>query len=169
MLRGGFASLRSFRRAQRGATAVEFGLVAVPFFFLIACSLEGGIMLFTQHQLQNAVQEAGRLIRTRQVTTQGGFINKLCDSAATLQNCSGTVGSMVRSGASFTVVDQPRIDPLSVGPGSGSFTPGKPGDAVVVVATYDWRFIFPLMKVFSNTSDNSLRRLHGIAAFQNEP
>jgi hypothetical protein len=47
--------------------------------------------------------------------------------------------------------------------------PGKPLDAVGVVATYDWDFAFPFMDFLGNIDGSSKRRLHGIAIFRNEP
>lgn len=162
--------LAKFRRSTSGVAAVEFALVAFPFFLFVSCILEGGLMLLTQHQIQNALQEASRQLSTRQVTTRADFVDRLCASAVTVQNCTVRMNSMVNSAPAFNTLDTPLINPLAVGPEPPTFNTGLPGQAVVAVASYDWRFIFPLMNVFGNLPDTpGVRRLTAVAAFQNEP
>ena len=45
---------------SRGATAVEFAIIAPVFFLLLFGAIEGGQMLWTQNALQYAVEQAGR-------------------------------------------------------------------------------------------------------------
>lgn len=53
-------TLAGFRRDQGGASAVEFALVAVPFFLMLFGIIEGGRLLWTQLGLQHAVEMAAR-------------------------------------------------------------------------------------------------------------
>uniref|UniRef100_UPI00112F141F TadE/TadG family type IV pilus assembly protein n=1 Tax=Escherichia coli TaxID=562 RepID=UPI00112F141F len=66
--------LARWRRSESGATAVEFALVAGPFFYVLGCICETGLMLFTEYVIQNSVQEAARLVRTGQVSTSDGTV-----------------------------------------------------------------------------------------------
>ena len=61
-----------FRRSDSGATAVEFAIVAFPFFALLGVIIETGSMMFTEFGLQSAVQEAARQARTGQAQTGAG-------------------------------------------------------------------------------------------------
>ena len=61
----------TFRRrmrseSERGSAALEFAFIAPIFFALMLGILEIGVMTFGQFALQNAVTQAGRLIRTGQ-------------------------------------------------------------------------------------------------------
>ena len=57
------ARLRRVLRNEDGATAVEFALIAAPFFFLLFAMLEVAAVFFTGTVLENAVLEAARQLR----------------------------------------------------------------------------------------------------------
>jgi Flp pilus assembly protein TadG len=44
--------MRRMIKSEKGAAAVEFSLVAFPFFMVMGCICETGIMLFTEYSLQ---------------------------------------------------------------------------------------------------------------------
>jgi Flp pilus assembly protein TadG len=162
--------LVQFRRARDGATAIEFALVALPFFLVIGCTFEMGVILTKEYTPQNAVQDAGRTIRTGNAGEMSGndFIALVCSEGAAVEDCDNTLGISVQSAATFAGLSVPTI--ANIGPGVQNFTPGTPGQAVAVVATHDWQFIFPFMgRFFSNLPDGNTRRLHGITVFRNEP
>ena len=160
----------NLRRAQEGTTAIEFALVAAPFFFLVGCILEIGIMSFTEYTLQNAVEEAGRTIRIGGATTMTGsdFRTEICSKAVTISNCDTRLGLAVVSAGTFTGLSVPAIKSVRFS-ASPSFTPGNGGQAVAVIATYDWQFVFPFLRPLSNLPGVNARLLHGIAVFRNEP
>ena len=54
---------RSFARDQRGASAVEFAIVATPFFFLLIWLLQLGIFFMTQVALDNGLIAETETIR----------------------------------------------------------------------------------------------------------
>src|ERR1700749_53165 len=55
---------KAFWRADKGAAAVEFALVATPFFVLLFGVIELGLVLMAQVDLENAMANATREIRT---------------------------------------------------------------------------------------------------------
>lgn len=55
---------RLLRRDESGATAVEFALVGLPFFALLGAIFEIGMCVFTQQNLDNAVDRASRMVFT---------------------------------------------------------------------------------------------------------
>jgi len=88
--------------ANRGSAAIEFALVAPVFFILLMGTIETGVIFFAQSTLQNAVNDAARMVRTGQTgcyTTSGGncvamtqaqFRTQICSEAsAILQDCNG--------------------------------------------------------------------------------
>ena len=54
----------SLRRNQRGVTAVEFALIAVPMLTLIMGSIEFGVNMFAKANLDGALREAARMSTT---------------------------------------------------------------------------------------------------------
>ena len=67
--RAALCAPHAFVRAQDGATAVEFALVALPFLALAGATLEAGVTYFGQEILQQATTDAGRQIYTGQFQT----------------------------------------------------------------------------------------------------
>ena len=180
---GGFRRLAGFRRREDGTVAVEFALVLAPFLFLLSGLVEIGFMLQTGAVLQNATDEAGRLIRTGQVTTRTGtslmdastFISRVCAQVPTLTSCQAAVSIDVRSSTSFSNLSNVMPNPINVGPAilngprTIDFMPGGANRTTSVIITYDWEFALPLMHAFGNVFGGSARRLQGITIFRNEP
>ena len=59
--------LRRFRRDEEGVAAVEFAMVAFPFFFLLTTIIEASLFFFAGQMLESAVDRVGRDIRTGQL------------------------------------------------------------------------------------------------------
>src|ERR1700677_3281640 len=74
--------LRRFTRAETGAAAVEFALIALPFFGLLFGVFEIGLMFLVATTLQNATADAARMIRTGQMqstsATAAAFTTQIC-------------------------------------------------------------------------------------------
>ena len=81
---------QAFARDERGATAIEFALLALPFFTLIFAILETSIVFLAGQILDSAVQDASRKIRTGQAqkpaTTSTSFRDR--DLRRPLRACS---------------------------------------------------------------------------------
>jgi Flp pilus assembly protein TadG len=56
--------LGRFRTREEGTTAVEFGMVGLPFFALVCALFEAGLLLLSQQTLDNAVDFASRTVFT---------------------------------------------------------------------------------------------------------
>jgi Flp pilus assembly protein TadG len=66
----GLRAARAISRDRRGSVAIEFSLIAIPFFMLLFGVLEVGIIFFGSSMLEKATADAGRLIRTGQAQEQ---------------------------------------------------------------------------------------------------
>ena len=66
--RSGFASLGRFRKREDGAAAVEFALVALPFFGLVFAILELAIFLMASRYLEEGLFNASRKVLTQRLT-----------------------------------------------------------------------------------------------------
>ena len=150
--RSKFACLarRRFRADERGAVAVEFSLVAIPFVALLFAIFQTVLVLFTGQVLDTALQDTSRLIMTgnAQSMTAANFAtgpNGVCSRVPALFNCAaaynaGTLQIDIRTPSSFAnaVLTPPTIsgNTLNWGTPNGKplYTNPGPGQIVVVRA-----------------------------------
>jgi Flp pilus assembly protein TadG len=172
----------AFIKDRKGATAVEFALIATPFLALIAALIQTFLIFFAQSQLESVVRQSGRQILTGQVQSldasltqaqaTAAFHKTVCDNAATLFTCAGLmVDVQVASQWSAANTGMPTLTYNSDGTVSNTwqFSPGNAGDIVVVRVMYLWPIFFgPIAFNFANQANGS-RLIMASAAFQNEP
>ena len=65
--------LKSWAQDRRGIAAVEFAMIAVPFFFLIFGLLEICVIFIMSSVLEHGINEAARGIRTGQLQQTADF------------------------------------------------------------------------------------------------
>jgi Flp pilus assembly protein TadG len=158
----------TFVKDRRGATAVEFALVAAPFIGLLAALIQTFLVFFAQQLLESVVQQSSRQILTGQVQsqqmTQTQFQTVVCNQVAILFNCSGLmVDVQVANSWSSATTSAPTLTYDANGNVSNTwqFVPGNAGDIVVVRVMYLW-------PIFMFSSQGS-QMIMATAAFQNEP
>jgi Flp pilus assembly protein TadG len=168
--------LRRYRRADGGVSALEFGFVAAPFLWMLCAVFETGLMLFAEYIIENGTAQAGRLIRTGQVQTEGisqsGFKSVVCGALTTFLDCGSRLYVDVRHFPNFQSIALPSSrngDQLSPDVTTAAqFQPGNPLDVVVVRVFYDWKLFTPGITLLANLA-NGRRVLTGATAFRNEP
>jgi Flp pilus assembly protein TadG len=89
-------SVTVFVRDRSGATAVEFGLVSLPFLLTILFLLSVGYMVYVKQGLDFATQKAARQIRIGAVQqaqlTQSQFVaQQICPYMPMTVNCSNVI------------------------------------------------------------------------------
>src|SRR5580704_17246633 len=96
-------TISGFAVAERGATAVEFALIAPAFLATLFAVIQTTIFLFAQATLQNAADEAGRLFMTGQAQnlTRSQFASDVCPMVSALFTCANLMVN-VASYASFS-------------------------------------------------------------------
>jgi len=171
---------RRFRRDSRGSAAVEFSIIAVPFFALFFAIVESGIVFFASQVLENGVQDTGRLVYTNQVTgintTAADFKADLCTRVAVLMSCAGIDVDVKYYPAGTTITLTEPIDGAGNYDNSGfgfNIPPANSTGTVVIRAFYRWPMIvtgwgYNIANVGRNTS-NAKRLLSGLSAFHIEP
>ncbi|MDR3461643.1 MAG: pilus assembly protein [Beijerinckiaceae bacterium] len=94
---GALARAEAFIRETRGATAVEFALIAPMLLVTIIFIMSIGYMIFMNQALDYATQKAARQIRTGQVqtdaiTTQSAFATQIvCPLLPSFFTCSNVI------------------------------------------------------------------------------
>jgi len=172
------AWLRRFARARRGATAVEFAIIAFPFMVLLFGVVELGMVFLVSTTLQNATDNAARKIRTGEFQTSGAntkaaFKTLVCNNMTWLSSaCSANLTVDVQTFANFAnLAADGQADPKTFDPNNTCWSSGQPGDIVLVRTYYSWNIFTPLLDTaLVNMGTGSGKRLISSAAsFRNEP
>jgi Flp pilus assembly protein TadG len=168
--------LRRFSKDKSAATAVEFALVATPFFFMLLGITEMTTSYFASVQLENAMETVARQIRTGEVQAanmnQAQFTNLLCNAAAPIIPCDANLVVDVRVFQNFGGVqnDPPILPNGAPNPAFQlTYNPGTAGDIVLARAFYIWQFHTPMLGTLLSNIGGSNRLLQSSAVFRNEP
>ena len=178
--------LEAFADDKRGIAAVEFALIAMPFFFLIFGLLEVCVIFIMSSILEHAAGEASRQIRTGQLQT-GGSITQDADFRASV--CAELFGLMtcdanklkidVQRFSSFGgtggtsldfLEDDDATNPNGLDDSGFGFAAGAQNEIVVIRVFYEWDLIIPVMSApLDNMNGSNRRLLQATVAFRNEP
>ena len=177
-----------FESDRRGATAVEFAIIATPFIFMIFCIIEVGIYFMVQVTLDNATSAAARELRTGQVVADGSsdtagkqaFMTAVCNNMSWLQaQCQSGVSST--TGTQYLVVDVRQLGAYSTTPGNPTLSSsggqasgncyysGSAGSAVEMRAYYRWQLLTPYLMQAMQTFAGGIAELQSTEVFQVEP
>jgi Flp pilus assembly protein TadG len=187
MLAPALSGANTFRRDERGVTLIEFGILALPFFTLIAAILETSLVFLSSQVLDSAVQDASRLIRTGQMQTGpvadndlDGFRDKICDGLFDMMVCSdvkvkvsvvsnfsnATVNYPIQTGSSCPTTNGVKTCNWTIVEG---YDPGTGGDVVLVQAFYKWPTLVRLPGFNLQDQIDGTRLLGTVRVFRNEP
>jgi hypothetical protein len=186
-LRAKFAqSVVRFRRDCRGATAVEFAMVAVPFFAMMLAMMTVGLHYLTYHSLERGLMDASRLLRTGEAQKAGldldDFREMLCKAAGDFVACDKHLVIHIKSNATFAGLSPPTscVSNGALAPATGAGTDaitskaGEESAAVQVTACYEWEMgasswgtLFNLVSPYPVTQGKTI--LSATTAFRSEP
>ncbi len=186
-----------FHQTRSGSTAIEFAILALPFFMVIFATLETFIAYNAEQVLANAVDIMGRKIRTGQITfnsspakatdmTEIQFRTAFCNQISIVITCSASEAASpsklyidLRTFATFanipTAIPRLSSDPYSDLDTSGfKFTPGGYGTINMLRAYYRWQITTDLVRPYitnirpSGTTMPTDYLIVSTAAFKNE-
>jgi Flp pilus assembly protein TadG len=190
-------SFTTFKRDQSGATAVEFGLVALPFLMMMAAMIDVGSYYLALNALDRGVDDATRAVRTGEAQTSGvtssngaldkksvaAFKQSICDKS---NNAGGNIDcakmtlllSFTNNWAALSNVDQsctsgaaPNtvLKPSTTASDTLSSRVGGTSAYVIVTVCYPWAMakFLPFVNI-GNLQDGSML-LQSSSAFQTEP
>ena len=180
MRRRGGALLRD----ERGTTAIEFGLLALPFFTIVFAILETSMVFFAGQVLDSAVQDASRKVRTGEASayTLAQFRTEVCNGLFNIFDCTNlkivvkpltsfsTYGSQV-----ITVPIVPNCTPTLANSWCWQvtevFQPGSTSSIELVQVFYKWPTIinFGGFNLQNQTDSGGARLLSATRVFLNEP
>lgn len=167
--------LSRFRKNQDGVAALEFALVALPFFLLLYAVLDVSLIFFASTTLENGIVAAARQIRTGQAQaanmSEEEFRALVCGQIDMLLACDTRLAIDVRTFNGWGPAQNlpAALDANGNLTGNMNFDPGGAGDVVVVRAFYTWPMMTPTVgDQFSNMA-GGMRLLEASIAFRNEP
>ena len=174
LIRATFEKFEAFHKDDNGSTAIEFGVIATPFFGSIGMAIALGFVFLNSVALEDAVREAGRQIRVGKMTagntTKDNFRNYVCQFVAMPETeCRAKLVIDVDSAPSVPAL--PNDDPITSGALDKSKEDFDPGNATdyVIVKTYlpvaDLTDFF----TFLGSSGNHTYVLASTTVFRNEP
>lgn len=190
-----FSRFRGLARSRDGAAAIEFALLAIPYFLVIFAILETFVAFAAEELVSNAVDTMSRRMRTGQITYNLGrttdmnrtqFRQAFCDEISILISCSASEVATpsklyldVQTFSTFSAIPTtiPKLSTdryADINPAAFKYAPGGAGTINMVRAYYRWEIITDLVRPYITTirpSDGSMPSQYLIvatAAFQNE-
>ena len=161
------------RRDVRSVVALEFAIVAPVFLILVLIVLQVSVALFTQEVLDNAAQNAARLIRIGTITGSGyssTLVSDICSNVVAVPSCSSNIKVYVATAASGSPAGSGfnAISTASVSGGSfsSSYAALTSNDDVILEIGYSWSWLGWIVKV-TGVAGSGL--LTSIVALQTEP
>ncbi len=167
--------VRGFGGNQQASTAIEFGIVALPFFALIFAIIETALAFFAGQALETAVTTASRAIRTGAAQSAGltasTFKASICSQLTYLFSCNAGLYVDVKTYASFAAISlgipvDANGNLVTVG---YTYNAGHGGDIVVVRAYYEWPVFVNQLGNNLATQPDGTHLLTATSAFRNEP
>jgi Flp pilus assembly protein TadG len=169
-------------RDERGASAIEFAMVALPFFMFTLGLIGIGLYFFTMSSLAYGAEAAARQIRTGQAqkgaVTVSQFKNLVCLAAGSYINCN-KLSVIIQSEDEWK-----NITPTSCVDSSGnraastgtvtdavSTYTGAASKAVLITLCYTWDLAqtFPFLKLGTGSNGTGSAVVQATTAFRTEP
>lgn len=170
------ALYRRFYRNNKGVTAIEFAVLAGPFFLLTLAIIEVAMVFFGTIMLEHGTEFAARLIRTGQAQEAGfsesEFKTQVCSKVASVFNCAAGLKVDVQTFPDFNSIDLNNMNPLD---GNGelrndfSFDMGNASSIVLVRTFFEWDLMAKLPALGLTNMGTGNRLIAAAAAFKNEP
>ncbi|AYD03366.1 TadE/TadG family type IV pilus assembly protein [Neorhizobium sp. NCHU2750] len=183
--------LRRLFRSKDGAAAIEFAILAIPYFLIVFAIIETFVAYTAEQLVANAVDTMGRKLRTGNITfsnasattymNQAAFRTAFCNEISILIQCSASEIATptklfldVKSYTNFS--DMPTTVPVTsagdLDTSSFSYAPGGASTKNMLRAYYKWDIMTDLLRPYiSNmrpTSGSNYFLIVETSAFKNE-
>jgi Flp pilus assembly protein TadG len=156
------------RSDENGATAVEFALIALPFFGLLFAIVQTSLVMFAGQVLQTMVSDVSRKIMTGQLANKdkAAFKAALCASPSMIMFKCEKLLLQVQSFADFSTANpstfiEPDCFDATKAEGASCYNPGTASQVVIVRVAYPWPFGISVLE--------KNRTLVAVTAFRSEP
>jgi Flp pilus assembly protein TadG len=168
-----FSPLRRFAGNSSGATAIEFAMLALPFFLLVLAIIEVCLSFGGQQVLVNATNDVARQYRTGQIRPTNNpaadetkLRDEICERLEIIVS-SGCPGLTVDLQSYTTFEDAAKV-PIAY-PDKDVATPGLAGSKNMLRAYYRWPLITDLLQLMGSKDKDGTTMHFAVAVWQNEP
>ncbi len=179
-LKNRVSAFRGFIKNRKGAAAVEFALIAPIFFALMFSVVEAGWYYFVNSAVQQANNNAARLIRTGQAQdgiTKEAFFDEICDVVDTFGDCEEKLTIDISRYADFATlasdlsepVCRDKDDPTIEGAQFDSSDYGSERQIVRVRVCYLYKPVNPALGLNLKKTKHGDRKIISVSIFRNEP
>lgn len=175
-----FGLSRRLARDRRGATAVEFAIVAPVFLALVFSILEAGYFFFVTSAVDQAAARAARVIRTGQAQSattpisRAEFFDKVCEVVDLFGNCNTQLTVDVARYSSFAELAADATTPTCRDADDDAvnalpYSPGAERDIVRVRICYLHKSFNPALGLNLAQAADGSRKVISVTIFRNEP
>ena len=179
--------VRRYGRDENGTTAVEFGLIALPFTAVLVGMMMVCVYYFKQLEVENAVYQSARDLRVGNLQQGLGAYNGLsgdalkdafkqamCNRMSNPGDCFTNMRVLVQSRTDFASVTEPNCKDgggnlISNTTANGSFNAGGASSVVVVTGCYQWDFGGPMPFLNIGTMPGGKYLIQATYAARTEP
>jgi Flp pilus assembly protein TadG len=181
--------LTAFARSRDGSAAIEFALLAIPYFLVVFAIIETFIAFAGEELMSNAVDTMSRKMRTGQITPANtdltAFRTEFCSEISIVIKCSSTEAATpsklfvdVQNFSTFAAIPTtiPRTTTSTyadIKTSAFKYLPGGSGTINMVRAYYRWQVITDLIRPYITNvrptdGSSSYFLIVATSAFQNE-
>lgn len=181
--------LTAFAQSRDGSAAIEFALLAIPYFLVVFAIIETFVAFAGEQLVSNAVDTMSRKMRTGQITPANtnvaAFRTEFCNEISILIKCSTTEVATpsklfvdVQNFATFAAIPTtiPRTSTAAyadIKTSDFKYLPGGSGTINMVRAYYRWQVITDLIRPYITSvrptdGSSSYFLIVATSAFQNE-
>ncbi len=172
----------------KGATAVEFAMLGIPFVMLLLGIVELSTLFFVKSTLQHAVAESSRQVRTGEFQAAGGgaseFKTLVCSNMAGVGKCSNLRVDVISTATGkFTNLVLPQSPPPCTGSKAqidaceaadpvmpaDTYVNTNGGDVVIVRVQYVYHLATPSFLTRLANAPGNTHVITETTAFKNEP
>ncbi|MEO8421098.1 MAG: TadE/TadG family type IV pilus assembly protein [Hyphomicrobium sp.] len=169
-------------RNDEGVAAIEFAIVALPFFLFVFGIIGIGLYFLASTSLEYGVESAGRKVRTGEADkgdmTVGEFKQLVCDAAGTFIKCSD-VAVLVQHATAWSGLSPQSCTDSKGAMVSSTGQSGEPlskyaggaSEVVLVTLCYKWELAnsFKFLKLGSGSDGSGPAIIQASSAFKTEP
>ncbi len=169
---------KRFGADRKGATAVEFGLLATPFFFMLMMIVEMSMVFWTRQVLQEATNQAARTILTGESRTlysgsvaaqTAAFRDAVCARMNMATDCPTRLFIDVQPSSAFPANANSMVTSGTIDVSRYQMRPVAPSEIVVVRTAYKVPVITSgFFSAMSRLTTNE-NVLESVVAFRAEP
>lgn len=165
--------LRRFGRDRRGVAAIEFAMLALPFFLTVFAIFETSMVFLAELTLDQSVETVARKVRTgelqRAKMSKADFDKEICDGVSFLLDCNDLeIDLNVYSDFSKLPPPSP-IKNGDIDPSGFVYTLGGPETISALRVYYKWPIRTDIMRAYLSNLNDGSHLLFSMAAFRTEP